>query len=245
MTGLISRSFPDNSVVCHANRLIYRNQDNFVTGAALGVNCAEVPLDFFPDVYNEDWLFFAAHAARGQIVCVGAARQQPYKPFADPKRAVTEEFGDLIAEGLYELFNHGQSLDAATKAYWDEFISARKKLIERLADDLYLIPTREADPSLRVDSACWQATRLDHRGRVCGLRKSMAPRPRSLRKDCKGIPGVGDYAAAFELQLDQWREAELLPDSRRLRIPVPPARAKQERQLPAAQSYLNPHLPIT
>ena len=55
-----------------------------------------------------------------------------------------EEFGDLIAEGLYALFNDGQSLDAATKAYWDDFINARRKLIERLADDLYLIPTHEA-----------------------------------------------------------------------------------------------------
>ena len=73
VTGLISRSFPDNSVVCHANRLSGRDQDNFVTGAALGVNCAEKPLDFFPDVYNEDWLFFATHAAQGQVISVGRA----------------------------------------------------------------------------------------------------------------------------------------------------------------------------
>ena len=152
VTGLISRSFPDNSVVCHANRLSGRDQDNFVTGAALGVNCAEKPLDFFPDVYNEDWLFFASHAAQGQIISVGTARQQPYKPFADPKRAVMEEFGDLIAEGLYALFNDGQSLDAATKAYWNDFIHARRELIERLADDLYLIPTHEA--ASRPTSRC-------------------------------------------------------------------------------------------
>ena len=101
-------------------------------------------LDFFPDVYNEDWFFFATHAAKGQVISVGTARQQPYKPFADPNRAVTEEFGDLIAEGLYALFNDGQSLDAATKAYWKEFIHARKELIERIADDLYRIPTHEA-----------------------------------------------------------------------------------------------------
>ena len=144
MTGLISRSFPDNSVVCHANRLSGRSQDNFVTGAALGVNCAEKPLDFFPDVYNEDWLFFASHAAQGQVISVGTARQQPYKPFADPNRAAMEEFGDLIAEGLYALFNDGQSLDAATTGYWNAFIDARRKLIERLIDDLYLIPTHEA-----------------------------------------------------------------------------------------------------
>jgi len=38
---------------------------------------------------------------------VGTARQQAYKPFADPNRAATEEFGDLLAEGLYALFDDG------------------------------------------------------------------------------------------------------------------------------------------
>ena len=66
VTGLISRLFPDNSVVCHANRLSGQGQDIFVTGAALGVNCAEDPLDFFPDVYNEDWFFFASTRHKGR-----------------------------------------------------------------------------------------------------------------------------------------------------------------------------------
>ena len=132
VTGLTPRSFPDNSVVCHANRPSGRHQDNFVTGAALGVNCAEHPLDFFPDVYNEDWLFFATHGTRaGNLRRHGALAA--YKPFADPNRADMEEFGDLIAEGLYALFNDGQSLDVATKVYWDDFINARRKLIERLS----------------------------------------------------------------------------------------------------------------
>ena len=118
VTGLISRSFPDNSVVCHANRLSGRDQDNFVTRAALGVNCAERPLDFFPDVYNEDWLFFATHAAQGQVISVGTARQLPYKPFADPNRAVMEEFSDLIAEGLYALSNDRQPQSFRGSEVW-------------------------------------------------------------------------------------------------------------------------------
>ena len=174
VAGLISRSFPDNSVICHANRLTHHEQGNFVTGAALGVNCRDEPMDFFPDVYNEDWLFFATHAAQGKVVCVGTARQRPYKPFADPHRAVMEEFGDLIAEGLYALFNDGQSLHAATAAYWDEFIEARKRLIDTIAADLYRMPTREAIQAYESVLHARQAPENGHRRPVRQLRERMA-----------------------------------------------------------------------
>jgi hypothetical protein len=220
VTGLISRSFPDNSVVCHANRLSGGDQDNFVTGAALGVNCAETPMDFFPDVYNEDWLFFAIHAARGQVISVGTARQQPYKPFADPNRADLEEFGDLIAEGLYALFNDGQSLEAATKDYWADFIKARKKLIERLADDLYLIPTHEAgvqahESMLHARKRLRSITADDCVRFVEAWRHDRGAFARTANE----MPALGNYAASCEyLELTSWREAEFgLPDSRRSR----------------------------
>ena len=222
VTGLISRSFPDNSVVCHANRLSGRDQDNFVTGAALGVNCADAakPLDFFPDVYNEDWFFFAIHAAKGQVISVGTARQQPYKPFADAKRAETEEFGDLIAEGLYALFNDGQSLDAATKAYWKEFIDARRELIERIADDLYCIPTHEAavqayESMMHAKKELASIAAEDCVRFVEAWRHDRGVFARTANE----IPQVGNFAAACEhLGLTTWREAEFgLPDSPRSR----------------------------
>jgi len=132
VAGLACRSFPDNSVVCHARRLAGLPQDNFVTGAALGVNCADQPLPFFPDVYNEDWFFFSRHAANRELALVGEARQAPYDPYADPSRARQEEFGDLLAEGLYALFDRqpsqmpfGDRLRAASTGYWSQFIAAR------------------------------------------------------------------------------------------------------------------------
>lgn len=233
VTGLISRSFPDNSVVCHANRLSGRRQDNFITGAALGVNVnyAEDPLDFFPDVYNEDWLFFATHAAQGQVVSVGEARQQPYKPFADPNRAVTEEFGDLIAEGLYALFNDGQTLEAATKAYWDDFIGAREKLIRRLADDIFLIPTHEAvqahESMLHAEKKLGSINADECVRFVNAWRNDRG----AFAKTAKHTPWVGNYAAACEyLKLTRWREAEFgLADSRRSRMtgaPQPVSKSK-------------------
>jgi hypothetical protein len=221
VTGLICRSFPDNSVVCHANRESGRKQDIFVTGAALGVNCAERPLDFFPDVYNEDWLFFASHAAQGQVISVGTARQQPYKPFADPNRAVMEEFGDLIAEGLYALFNDGWSLNVATEeAYWHDFINDRRELIERLSDHFRLIPTHQA---VQIHKSMLRASeQLDSiKAQECMRFVDAWRHDRgAFARTAKEILPVRNFAAACEyLGLIKWREAEFgLPDTHRSRL---------------------------
>ena len=77
------RDFPDNSVFCHARRLARLPQDVFITGAVLGVNCSDLPLPFFPDIYNEDWFFFAEAAAYRRLTKVGEAQQAEYDPYAE------------------------------------------------------------------------------------------------------------------------------------------------------------------
>ena len=42
-------------------------------------------------------------AAARKLPRVGHAKQAEYDPFANPDRARREEFGDLLAEGLYAL----------------------------------------------------------------------------------------------------------------------------------------------
>ena len=134
IVGMSCRNFPDNSVFCHARRLAKLFQDVFVTGAVVGVNCADLPLPFFPDIYNEDWFFFGEAAARHGLTKVGEARQAEYDPFATERRAVHEEFGDLIAEGLYSLIEGlgaGYSFYDVTKhadsRYWRRFIAVRQQ----------------------------------------------------------------------------------------------------------------------
>lgn len=133
VVGMACRDFPDNSVFCHARRLAKLPQDVFVTGAVLGVNCASPALPFFPDIYNEDWFFFGEAAARHRLTKAGEARQAEYEPFADLTRAVHEEFGDLLAEGLYALVedlgpsqSFRQATHRATDAYWSSFIDVRR-----------------------------------------------------------------------------------------------------------------------
>jgi hypothetical protein len=136
VAGMVVRRFPDNSVVCHARRLAGLAQDVFLTGAVLGVHCNNLPLSFFPDIYNEDWFFFAEEAATRKLPRVGHATQAEYDPFDTPERARREEFGDLLAEGLYALIGQecpsvpfDEQLRGATRTYWDRFIEARRDAI--------------------------------------------------------------------------------------------------------------------
>ncbi|MFF0338502.1 hypothetical protein [Kribbella sp. NPDC004875] len=137
VASMVSQYFPDNSVVCHARRLAGFGQDVFVSGAALGVNLKHPDLSFFADIYNEDWFFFARQAADRSLPKIGVVRQEAYEPFEDPGRADREEFGDILAEGLYGLldktpnWSFKDQLAAATrKNHWQSFIEERLDTIQ-------------------------------------------------------------------------------------------------------------------
>jgi hypothetical protein len=152
VAGMIVRDYPDNSVVCHARRDAGLPQDVFLTGAVLGVHCNNLPLSFFPDIYNEDWFFFAREAASRQLRGVGQASQLEYNPYASPDRAQREEFGDLLAEGLFALMGQvdpsvrfGDQLRAADEAFWSRFIEARHNVITETMAMLSVAVERNGD----------------------------------------------------------------------------------------------------
>jgi hypothetical protein len=126
--GIINVGFPDNSVLCHAHRLAGGAQDTFIGGGALALAPSRSQ-SFFPDIYNEDWLFLTEHLRRRSVAAVGEIRQRSYDPFRTPQRARTEEFGDSIAEGIYWLLGEGGDIADATTAFWSEFLAHRRKLI--------------------------------------------------------------------------------------------------------------------
>ena len=130
--GLWVTDFPDNSVVCHANRETGGSQDVFVSGAALAVDC-QADIGFFPDIYNEDWFFFFDDASSGRLANSGLeATQLCYYPFDRVNRAVWQEFGDVLAEGLYALLHQGQGWEQATREYWTRFLEARRDFLETI-----------------------------------------------------------------------------------------------------------------
>jgi hypothetical protein len=130
--GMRVTEFPDNSAACHAHRATRGAQDVFLSGAALAVDMQQ-DIGFFPNIYNEDWLFFYDDVADGQIG--SSARritQLRYDPFADPRRAAWQEFGDIIAEGLYALLDRGLGLKHSTHEYWSDFLHARHTFLKAI-----------------------------------------------------------------------------------------------------------------
>jgi hypothetical protein len=154
MVGLSVNHFPDNSVVCHANRHSGRDQDTFVSGAALLVDCRHIN-SFFPEVYNEDWMFLCRSLAKRKVAATGSARQLEYDPFAEPERAADEEFGEVLAEGLTNLMHpsrgHVVALDIPDVAfdaeYWRWFLRARAEFIEQIAIRIEKQPPSGATPA--------------------------------------------------------------------------------------------------
>jgi hypothetical protein len=219
---MIVPKFPDNSVVCHARRDAGLPQDVFLTGAVLGVHCNSLPLSFFPDIYNEDWFFFAREAASRELRGVGQASQLTYDPYARPDRARHEEFGDLLAEGLFALMGQidpsvrlAEQLCAADEAYWSRFIDARHNVIT------------ETEALLRV-----AAERNENHGRIAPALVSLGAARHHLdhmitAEDCvsfvdawqddlaewerfsSGVNNVGSTRDAMDfLQLSSWSRVE-------------------------------------
>lgn len=130
--GMRVTDYPDNSVVCHAHRQIGGVQGVFITGAALAVDCQQ-DTGFFPDVYNEDWLFFYDAASAGRLgISQYKVTQLAYNPFADPQRAARQEFGDVLAEGLYVLLDFGIGIEGATSDHWSDFLDSRRRFFETI-----------------------------------------------------------------------------------------------------------------
>jgi hypothetical protein len=128
--GMPATDFPDNSVVCHARRCFVpqEKQDVFVSGSALAVKLDGAD-SFFPAVYNEDWLFFAPQLDRRTVTRNGAVKQKPYYPFDSPERAVRQEFGDVLAEGLVGYLHDSRLGRGPSTVYWRSFLRSRADLI--------------------------------------------------------------------------------------------------------------------
>ena len=130
--GLHIGGFPDHSVVCHAYKLVGGSQKSFIGGGALVVETARCD-SFFPDIYNDDWFFMLDPKGRLRPVTrAGEVRQEHFDPFRDVDRARAEEFGDVLAEGIYWLLDQEGSAFEADHRHWAEFLAKRRRFIERI-----------------------------------------------------------------------------------------------------------------
>jgi hypothetical protein len=152
--------YPDNSVVCHAHRLAGGKQGVFPGASSLLVDVSRSD-SFFPPIYNEDWLFLFDAVKTRSLAVAGELTQLDYLPFAHSGRAASEEFGDLIAEGLYRLIHERASVTDATLDYWRAALKRRVKLIDDIATRLLLMDEDRPVIGLALMSLAAARKRLD------------------------------------------------------------------------------------
>ncbi|MGK5678456.1 hypothetical protein [Actinoplanes sp. URMC 104] len=143
--GLANHGYHDNSVVCHAYRAIGADQRSFIGGGAMIVDPGRTR-SFFPNLYNEDWFFLLGDGVPFRAAVSGTMVQRSYDPFATIGRAVGEEFGDTLAEGLFWLLDLGLELESGDAGFWGDFLFRRRRLLDHVLD---LVDAEVKDEQLR------------------------------------------------------------------------------------------------
>jgi hypothetical protein len=181
VVGLENSGFPDNSVVCHANRDTGAHQSTFI-GAGAMLSSGSRTTSFFPDIYNEDWFFLLEGTGITRCAMHGKFAQAPFDPYKNPSRAGSEEFGDCLAEGIFALLDVGLTVRDADRQFWGGFLADRAALIE---DILRRLPRAEMSPFRREQIAA-------------SLRAARSNLLRITPKTCV------DYLAAWRHDRDRW-----------------------------------------
>jgi hypothetical protein len=152
---------------------------------------------------------------------VGNATQIEYDPFASPERARREEFGDVLAEGLYALIGQEHSsvpfdeqLAAATPTYWDRFIEARHEAMAEAKIALDRFTDRDPHNGYVTSALDSLAAAEDQLGGISSdLCVNFLQAWRDDRRDWQrfstGVNNVGSMREAMDfLELRTWTLAE-------------------------------------
>jgi len=123
--GSFIENYPDTSLIGH----IQLNQGIeikcFLSGSFLLVSPRKIT-SFFPKIYNEDWVFMTPMILGKKICAAGKIKQKPCDPFAVPEKAIYQEFGEVIAEGLFALINKSAFNLRYENCVWKEILLKRK-----------------------------------------------------------------------------------------------------------------------
>jgi hypothetical protein len=179
-TGMPATFHPDNSAVCQARRLGLGDQEVFVGGSALAVSLDRVG-SFFPEIYNEDWLFLAPYLERREVAAGAPVRQKSRDPYTPGKRVAEEEFGDVIGEGMIGQLHTGPLFQTRSREFWVRFLDLRAEFI--------------ADTT----EACRRSGHRDAERALAALATAEKTRAH-LSPD-----RLAEYAASWFTDLDTWR----------------------------------------
>ncbi|HEV2782304.1 MAG TPA: hypothetical protein VGX25_23175 [Actinophytocola sp.] len=209
--GMWIDGMPDNSVVCHAYRGVGGPQDTFIGGGALAVGSAAMT-SFFPNIYNEDWFFLLDDVRMRPTAITGYAKQGPYDPFANDQRARSEEFGDLLAEGVYWLLDHGRRVQDANAAFWKYYLGIRRQFIADVIDRAQRLdksPKEKSRMIAALKAASGRCQRIDPELCVEYLRAWRTDRTRWRRH----LDGLDEKAAMAMLKQARLTVIDERPDA--------------------------------
>jgi len=135
IAGCFVDSFPDLSIMDHLESIAGEQLYPFLSGSFLFLKPFKA-IGFFPNIYNEDWLFMLPHVLEQSICSFGSIVQLPYDPFADFTKVAFQEFGDIIVEGLYGLAYSNDYESRFDIKVWQEIINARQKSLELIRNNV-------------------------------------------------------------------------------------------------------------
>jgi hypothetical protein len=123
--------------------LKYNNKHiKFFSGNCLAVNVREFT-PFFPEIYNEDWLAILPAIINHKAILAGEVTQLPRIVSDYRQIASFQEFGEIIADDIYEHISSKENLyscisDLITKlcdlSYWEKVIKDRTLWLNILED---------------------------------------------------------------------------------------------------------------
>lgn len=132
IAGFVVDDFPDTSAIRHVSAAKGDPICPFLSGSCLFVRTDD-DVNFFPPIYNEDWLFMLPQIVKGRVASLGRIQQLSHDPFAFPERARFQEAGETIVDGLFALVTsnrYDERFDAST---WHEFLNLRRRWLRDLA----------------------------------------------------------------------------------------------------------------
>lgn len=160
IAGCLIESYPDTSVIGHIEQKYGEKYYPFLSGSFLFIK-PRITEGFFPLIYNEDWLFMIPSINNKSITAISSIKQKPYDPFDNLNRVKLQEFGEIIANGLFELITQSKYLERFNLSFWNNYINYRRtyvnellsqsnaKMISFINESLQL--SRNISPSMCVD----------------------------------------------------------------------------------------------
>ena len=131
ISGCIVKYFPDTSVIGHIEQKYGEPYHPFLSGNFLFIKSDKIE-SYFPLIYNEDWLFMIPSINKKKISAVDIIYQKKYNPFENISKIKMQEFGEVIAEGLFELIDRSKYDDRYNENYWNEYLEYRKSYVKEL-----------------------------------------------------------------------------------------------------------------